>query len=110
MVMDETELDFLLPNGFIVKMACDRKSSLSLLKAPLWEKAVELPAANLLCNADAYVFIGVTADAEEVEFDDSSHVGELNLIYPVLEVSVPKEKRDSRRLHNKVGEYEFSLR
>lgn len=43
-------------------------------------------------------------DAEEVEFDDSSRVGELNLIYPVLEVSVPKEKRDSRRLHNKVVE------
>ena len=103
MTMDETEIDFLLPNGFLVKMACDRKSSLSLLKAPLWNKAVELPAANLLRNADAYVFIGVTVDAEEVEFEESTLVSELDLIYPVLEVSVPKEKRDSGRLHNKVG-------
>ena len=105
--MGEIDIDFLLPNGFIVKMTCDRKSALNELKAPLWERAVDLPATNLLRNADAYVFIGVTVDAEEVEFDECSSVGELNLIYPVLEVSVPKEKRDSRRLYHKVGEYEF---
>lgn len=100
--MSAIEMDFLLPNGFIVRMTCDKISTLRELRAPLWEKAVELPAANLLRNSDAYVFIGVTVDAAEVQFDDSSHIGDLQLIYPAIEVSEPK--RDSRRLSALVAE------
>ena len=103
--MEQIELTFLLPNGFIVKMTCNKKSSLGELKAPLWEKAVELPAANRLRNPDAYVFIGVTTDAAEIEFDDSLTVEELRLIYPVMEVSETKEQRDLLRLDMNVGKY-----
>ena len=101
--MNQTELTFLLPNGFTVKMPCDKTSSLDQLRAPLWKKAVQLPAANLLRNPEAYVFIGVTVDAAEIEFDDGVTVDELRLIYPVLEVSEKKEQRDLRRLYMSVG-------
>lgn len=102
--MGAMEIDFLLPNGFIVKLACDINSTLGELRTPLWEKAVELPAAHLLHNKDAYAFIGVTKDAEEVEYDDSSHIKDLHLLFPVIEVSKSKELRDSRRLHIQAGQ------
>lgn len=53
-----------------------------------------------------YVFIGVTRDAVEKVFPDTSQVEEVEeLILPVVEVSEPKLERDRGRLEQRIREY-----
>lgn len=78
--------------------------SLSDVKPILWEKAVQLPAANRLRDSEHYVFIGVTKVAVEEELDDNMKVEELEyLAKPILEVAVSKLTRDLNKLHHDLG-------
>ncbi|KAL4221712.1 Phosphatidylinositol 4 [Mactra antiquata] len=71
------EFDFLLPNGFMVTMSCDRRSSLSEVKTALWERAVQLPASNHLRDSRHYVFVGVNPSAVEEEYTDDQTIEEI---------------------------------
>lgn len=83
-----------------------RSSSFGEIKAQLWQEALKRPASCHLRNSDMYVFIGVTRDAVEKVFPDTSQVEEVEeLILPVVEVSEPKLERDRSRLKQQIREY-----
>ncbi|XP_071510184.1 phosphatidylinositol 4,5-bisphosphate 3-kinase catalytic subunit alpha isoform-like [Diadema antillarum] len=97
-------VECLLPTGIMVPLECVREATLETVKAMLWREALKYPLAHLLGEANSYIFVSITQDAEKEEFyDEGRRLCDLRLFQPWLKVVEPAGNREEKMLNYEIG-------
>ena len=57
-VEDHTNVDFLLPTGMLITLACHKTTTLADIKTAVWQEARSLPLFDLMKDKGFYSFLG----------------------------------------------------
>lgn len=97
-------VDCLLPTGIIVPLQCNRDATLEVVKADLWSEARKYPLYHKLLEAESYIFVAITQDAEREEFyDETRRLCDLRLFQPILKIMEPVGNREEKMLNYEIG-------
>ena len=100
----QVEVDFLLPNGIMISLPCQRDATLGNLKSKLWTEAKRYPLAYCISDPSAYIFGGITQDAQREEFyDETRRLCDLRLFMPVLKIVEPMGNKDEAMQNATLG-------
>lgn len=100
----QVDVDCLLPTGIIITLPCYRDATLANIKTELWREARKYPLFYLLSDANSYIFVSITQEAEKEEFyDETRRLCDLRLFQPVLKVVEPKGNREEKMLNYDIG-------
>ncbi|XP_004227276.3 phosphatidylinositol 4,5-bisphosphate 3-kinase catalytic subunit alpha isoform-like [Ciona intestinalis] len=92
-------VDIFLPNGIFISLETSRECGLLELKETVWNMAKEQPLYDRLLENNAYVFVGVTKDAETEEFyDEHRRLCDIHLFQPILKLAAAKGNREEKML------------
>jgi hypothetical protein len=94
---NQIDVDFLLPNGFLITIQCCLNETLLDLRCKLLTNVQNLINAlknyefksdfNLKSLESEYIFVSISQDAKELEFYDlSKRLGDLNLFFPLFKL------------------------
>lgn len=103
----QLDVDCLLPNGIIIRLRCQRDSTLEQLKGKLWKEAKQFPLYNILAERlNSNIFVGITQDAENEEFyDETRRLCDLRLFQPILRVVEPEGNREEKMLNADISKF-----
>lgn len=103
-------VDCLLPTGVLVPLLCNRDATLEKVKADLWVEAKKYPLYWKLLEAESYIFLAITQDAEREEFyDETRRLCDLRLFQPILKIMEPLGNREEKMLNYEIGMVSFCL-
>lgn len=107
----QLDVDFLLPNGIIIRQRCNRDATLEQVKANLWKEAKQYPLNYILPDKlSNNIFVGINQDAENEEFyDETRRLCDLRLFQPILRVVEPQGNREEKMLNTDISEFLFNL-
>ncbi|CAK8686870.1 phosphatidylinositol 4,5-bisphosphate 3-kinase catalytic subunit alpha isoform-like [Clavelina lepadiformis] len=96
-------VDVMLPTGIFLSIETTRECELLDLKGKVWAMAQELPLYAMLLEQAAYVFVGVTKDAEREEFyDEQRRLCDIHLFQPVMKLVEAKGNREEKILKQSI--------
>uniref|UniRef100_A0A915Q3L1 Uncharacterized protein n=1 Tax=Setaria digitata TaxID=48799 RepID=A0A915Q3L1_9BILA len=103
-VEGSTDLDLLLPNGFLVNIRCSMDFTLAKLKQELFIQAKKLPLFDLLLTPSDYIFFTIRTNGEREElYDESRSIFSLRLFIPLLCLIEPEGNREEKALAHDIG-------
>ncbi|VDM37260.1 unnamed protein product [Toxocara canis] len=103
-VGEHTDLDLLMPNGFLINVRCHSDSTLALLKQEVFSEAKRLPLFELLLSASDYIFFTIGSNGEREElYDETKSIFSLRLFVPLLGLVEPEGNREEKELAQNIG-------
>uniref|UniRef100_F1KQX2 Phosphatidylinositol 3-kinase age-1 n=1 Tax=Ascaris suum TaxID=6253 RepID=F1KQX2_ASCSU len=101
---EHTDLDLLMPNGFLISVRCHSDSTLAMLKQEVFNEAKRMPLFDLLLTSSDYIFFTVGTNGEREEFyDETKSIFSLRLFVPLLGLVEPEGNREEKELAHNIG-------